>query len=155
MHCWCLCSIAALVHIRNWHFLLVISARSRTLRSLADIYAPQNSQSWLTFTPAHINYHNHITFSKNINQDKFVPGPQGKNYFITACLHWEVNIFPLGKVNHNTAKKNKQTNQKNPLVFVCLNIKKSLKQFIKHQWWESTWISELNRDPLHSIQATY
>lgn len=107
VHCWCLCSTAALVHTRNWHFLLVICARRRTLRSLADIYAPQNSQSWLTFIPAHISYHNHITFSKNINQDKFVPGPQGKNYFITACLHWEVNIFPLGNVNCNTAKQNK------------------------------------------------
>lgn len=113
VHCWCLCSIAALAHTRNWHFLLVVSARSRALRSLADIYAPQNSQSWFTFTPAHISYHNHITFSKNINQDKFVPGPQGKNYFTTACLHWEANIFPLGNVTHNTAKHNKtKTKQK-------------------------------------------
>lgn len=67
LHCRCLCSTEDLMHTINWHLLLVISARSKTRRSLADIYAPQNSQGRSTFTPAHIRYHTHITFSKNIS----------------------------------------------------------------------------------------
>lgn len=67
LHCRCLCSTEALRHTINWYLLPVISARSKTLRSLAHIYAPQNSRDWFTFTLTHISYHNHITFSKNIS----------------------------------------------------------------------------------------
>jgi len=91
----------------NWHLLLVISARSKTLRNLADIYSPQNSQGGFTFTPTHISYHNYIAFSKNISCGEFVSGPQAKNYSITACLCWEVvNIFS------NSLKKCQQQHHK-------------------------------------------